>query len=310
MDKKKIKKSILIIGGTGFIGYHLAEKCLQLGWSVTIFSINKPKNYRKLKGAKYHRGNIFVKSSLKKINKYFDYVVNLGGYVDHVNRVKNYEIHFIGCKNLVKIFLNKKIKLFLQIGSGAEYGNVKVPHKEKIIGNPQSTYGRPKYLATNFLIKQFKKNKFPCSIVRLYQVFGKKQDPNRIIPFIIQSCLRNQRFPCSDGKQYRDFIDVDQLVTVFVKIFKSKKVLGEIINIGSGKTIKIKKLIKTVNQLTKKGKPEFGKIKMRKEEHIKLYPNLSKAKKLLNWKPKDNFTEKLISVINYEKKIFKKQIKA
>ena len=167
------------------------------------------------------------------------------------------------------------------------------------------------------LIHFTKKNLLPkyvrlnqITLLYLYQVFGKKQDPNRIIPFIIQSCLRNQSFPCSDGKQYRDLIDVDQSVTVFVKIFKSKKVLGEIINIGSGKTIKIKKLIKTVSKLTKKGKPEFGKIKMRKEEYIKLYPNLSKAKKLLNWKPKDNFTEKLISVINYEKKIFKKQIKA
>ena len=50
---KKNKVRILIVGGTGFIGYHLAKKCLNLGWSVIIFSIHKPKKIRKLNRVKY-----------------------------------------------------------------------------------------------------------------------------------------------------------------------------------------------------------------------------------------------------------------
>ena len=56
--EKKVKSKILIIGGTGFIGYHLAKKCLTLGWKVTSFSIKKPKSLRKLKKVKYLTGNL------------------------------------------------------------------------------------------------------------------------------------------------------------------------------------------------------------------------------------------------------------
>ena len=160
MDKKKTKTKILIIGATGFIGYHLAKKCIKMGWLVTSFSKNKPKQVRRINKIKYVYGDIFIKKSLKKINKEFDYVVNLGGYVDHKNKTKNFNTHFIGCKNLTNIFLKKNLKLFLQIGSGAEYGNLQSPHKENKASIPKSIYGKPKFLATNFLLTQFKKKNF------------------------------------------------------------------------------------------------------------------------------------------------------
>ena len=54
-----------------------------------------------------------------------------------------------------------------------------------------------------------------------------------------------------------------------------------------------------------KGKPEYGKIKMRKDEQIKFYPNINKLKKTINWKPRKNFKKKLLSTINFEKKLSK-----
>ena len=79
------------------------------------------------------------------------------------------------------------------------------------------------------------------------------------------------------------------IINAIEKILKSKKVLGQIINIGSGKPIKVRSVIEKINILIKKGKPEFGKIAMRKEEFIKYYPDINKAKKLIGWKPKKNF---------------------
>ena len=106
------KKKILIVGGTGFIGYHLAKKCLQKGWKVTSISSNPPKKIRYLPKVKYIRCDIINKKLLKKcISKSFDYVVNLGGYVDHSNKKKTLKSHYDGCKNLAKIFL-KKTPLF------------------------------------------------------------------------------------------------------------------------------------------------------------------------------------------------------
>ena len=60
------------------------------------------------------------------------------------------------------------------MGSGAEYEKIASPHKEDDVCKPISIYGKPKFLATNFLIKQHDKKDFPCCIVRLYQVFEKK----------------------------------------------------------------------------------------------------------------------------------------
>ena len=83
------KKKILITGGTGFIGYHLAKKCLKLNWSVTSLSTKNPTKIRKLKKIKYLISDISKKSDLKKIiNINYDYVVNLAGYVDHSRKKK------------------------------------------------------------------------------------------------------------------------------------------------------------------------------------------------------------------------------
>ena len=129
-----IKKKILITGGTGFIGYHLAKRCLSLNWSVTSLSNNKPPKKRKLSNVRYIICDITKKKSLfDKVQKKFDYVVNLAGHVDHSNKKKTLNSHFNGCKNLSYLFINSSIKKFIQIGSCIEYGKKKSPQVEKII---------------------------------------------------------------------------------------------------------------------------------------------------------------------------------
>ena len=142
-----LKNNILIVGGTGFIGYHLAKKSLKKGWQVTSISSRPPRKKRYLLKVKYILCDITKKKSLKKnIRKSFNYVVNLGGYVDHSNRKKTFESHYIGCKNLTEILLKKTPIAFVQMGSSAEYGNVKSPQKENAKCNPKSVYGQAKFL--------------------------------------------------------------------------------------------------------------------------------------------------------------------
>ena len=125
-----MKKQILITGGTGFIGYHLAKKCLKMGWNVTSFSKRKPILIRKLTKVKYLTGDLTKKKDLEVLKKNYDYVVNAAGVVDHSADKKVFKAHYLGCKNLANFFLKKKIKLFLQIGSCVEYGPQKSPQKE------------------------------------------------------------------------------------------------------------------------------------------------------------------------------------
>jgi nucleoside-diphosphate-sugar epimerase len=297
----KTKKEILVVGGTGFLGYHLSKKCLKLGWKVTSLSTKKPKKKRFLKNVNYIFCDISKKNSLKKISKKnFTFVVNFGGYVDHSNAKKTFNSHFIGVVNLSNFFLKKNLQAFIQIGSGGEYGNKASPHTEDNLSKkaPKSNYYKAKFLATNYLLSLFKEKNFPATILRLYQAYGPKQDLNRFIPIIIDGCIRNKEFPCSEGNQFRDFIYVDDVVDAIIKSLKSNNTKGEILNIGTGKPKKIKNIINSIKNKIKKGRPLFGKILLRKDEKMKFYPNINKSKKIINWYPKVNFQTGLENTIN------------
>ena len=84
------------------------------------------------------------------------------------------------------------------------------------------------------MIGLFKKNLktfFPYIIIRPYQIYGSHQDNNRLIPFIINSCLEDKKFPCTTGVQYRDFLYIDDFVSLIIKSFKIKKSIGEIFKV-------------------------------------------------------------------------------
>ena len=303
---KSHQKKILIVGGTGFIGYHLAKAALKKKWKVTSISTGFPSKKKFLKQIQYLFCDISKKKELKKkIKKNFDYVVNLSGYVDHSNKKKTYQSHFIGCKNLCDIFLDKGINCFIQMGSSIEYGFTKSPQNENAVirkNSLNSIYGKSKFLSSNHLMKLFETRSFPAIIFRLYLTYGPKQDINRFLPVIITSSLKDIKFNCSDGKQLRDFIYIDDVISAIMKALTKENARGQIFNLGSGKPKKIKNIIQEVIKFTKKGTPLYGKIKLRKDEMIKLYPDISKIKRALHWKPKVNFKMGLEKTINYYKK--------
>jgi nucleoside-diphosphate-sugar epimerase len=295
-----LKKKILILGGTGFIGYHLAKEAIKKNFEVSSLSKNNPAKKRYLKKVKYIIADIANKKSINKIIRDdFQYVVNLAGYVDHTDEIKTYRSHYLGCKNISNYFLKKNIKLFVQVGSSMEYGLSKSPQKEDFKCKPKSIYGKAKFLATKYLLNLYKKKKFPVTIVRLYQVYGPYQDLNRFMPVVINSCKKNKDFPCSHGRQYRDFLYIDDLIDAIFLILRNPKATGEIFNIGSGKPLKIRNIIKKILSYYRSGKPQFGEIKLRKEEQMKIYPDIFKARRTLNWKPKINFLDGLKKTIKY-----------
>ena len=301
-----MKKSILIAGGTGFIGQNLTKRCLKNKLSVTILSTSKKKFPSK--NIKFIKCDISKKRELlnKLKKKKFDYVVNLAGYVDHSHKIKTMKSHYNGCKNLADHFKTKKIKKFIQIGSRVEYGKIKSPQTEnKIIQEKKlkSHYGLAKLKSTNYLLNLNKFFFFPCTILRFFLVYGPGQLDNRLIPYVILNCLKNNSFKNSKGIQLRDFLFIDDAVNSIMKCLKNKKSNGHIVNICSGKPVKIKSIVLRINKIIKKGRPLFGKIKLRPDEPLKLYSNNRKARKFLNWMPKVSLNDGLNRTIkNYEKK--------
>ena len=143
------------------------------------------------------------------------------------------------------------------------------------------------------------KKKFPSTIFRLYLAYRSRQNVNRFIPIIIESCIKNKKFDCSEGSQFRDFVHVDDVVDAILKSLTNKNARGQIINVGSGKPKKIRNIIEHIKKILKGGYPQFGKIKLRKDEVLKLYPNIKKARNIINWKPKISFEKGIKLTIKF-----------
>ncbi len=208
--------------------------------------------------------------------------------------------HFDGAKNLINFFKKKKIKSFIQIGSCLEYGDIKSPQRESNLCKPKGNYGLAKLKASKYIKKIGKKFNFPYVILRLYQIYGPNQNYDRLVPFVIKSCLKNDEFACSEGSQLRDFMYVDDL-TRLIKTILKKKIRQKTFNVGYGKPLPVKSVINTILNEIKYGKPEFNSIKMRKDEVKNLYPDISRVKMAFKWKPKIDFKKGIRKTIFFYK---------
>lgn len=297
-------KKVLIIGGTGFLGFHTAKLFVKKKFRVISLSRSKPKKLRLIKNIKYVFCDISNKKKLfnilKKIKK-INFVINFGGEVEHKRVSKVLSSHYNGLVNLANFFKDKSLTKFVQIGSSLEYGKSSSPQNENSKLNPKSNYSKAKMKSSKYLLNLYKKNDFPVIILRPYQIYGPYQDLNRFIPITIIGCLENKKFKCSDGRQFRDFIFIEDFVNYLYLLLVKQNIKGEIFNIGFGKPIKIKNIINLIRKQIKMGAPQFGKIKLRKEENLITYPNVSKLQRYTKTKPKVNFVKGLKKTIKFYK---------
>lgn len=284
---------LLIVGGNGFIGRHIVNQALQLGWHVTNLNLSprtlgeKKSSNEKFIVADITDGNV-LKTALQ--DAAFEYVVNCGGYIDHTlfskggRKVLN--AHFLGVLNLVETLNRDVLQAFVNIGSSDEYGNAPAPQTELTREAPISPYSLGKTATTHFLEMLHRTENFPSVTLRLFLTYGPGQDDRRFFPQIIRGCLEGQSFPTSSGQQLRDFCFIQDTVDALFSVFHSVAAKGEVINIGSGQAVSIRKMIETVQRLIGKGDPHFGALDYRPGENMALYADISKAKKILGWEPK------------------------
>ena len=198
MDRLK-NTSLLVVGGTGFIGTNLLKKANDLGMITTSLSLNKPLEINKLSKTKYVVTNTDNIENLKKIflNKKFDYIVNLGSYINH-SSISNGGFELINLQlnllnNLITIFNCKSLQRFVQIGSSDEYGFNNSPQLEFRREDPISPYSLAKVINTYLLTMLKKTENFPVVILRLFLVYGSHQRIDRLI-LIWQNPINNQTF--------------------------------------------------------------------------------------------------------------------
>ena len=204
---------ILVLGGTGFIGRHLVKRCLKEAASVTCLGLTGISNEKKfIQNVEILQADVADKKQLQSTlrDKTYDYVFNLGGYIDHIQYFKGggrrvIENHFVGLLNIIDCIDIKNLKGFVQIGSSDEYGNAPSPQNETMREKPISPYSLAKVAASHFIQMLYRTEGFPGVVLRFFLVYGPGQDDKRFLPQIVKGCLSNTEFKTSEGKQLRDF---------------------------------------------------------------------------------------------------------
>ena len=284
----KINK-ILIFGGTGFIGYHLCKKALKNKFKVLSISKNPPLKKRRLKKINYINLDATKINSFKKISRDCDIIINAAGYGSHLRGKKGktlYNDHILIVKNIIKYFKGKTIKKIIQIGSSSEYAKHNSRINENFKASPISYYGKAKLRTTKFLQNEYNRKKLPVTIFRIFQAYGPKQDENRLIPYVIKNLKNKKNVFLTSGKQIRDFCFIDDLINAIFLSINNKNTNGQVINLGSGRKIKVEQIVKKIFKKIKKGKLIFNVRDLHHGEQKIILPDISKAKKLLRWKPK------------------------
>ncbi len=300
------KDKILIVGGTGFIGKHLANRCTRDTKHVTCIGLGTNKTHV-IKDHEIVYADITNKEQLTDIllSGCFNYVFNLGGYINHIPYFNGgrhlIDSHFNGLLNLIDSIDRKCLKSFVQIGSSDEYGNAPSPQREDMRNEPISPYSLAKVASTHLIETISKTENFPGVVLRLFLVYGPGQDEKRFLPQIIKSCLKNKEFKTSDGKQLRDFCFVDDVVEAMVTVALCPESFGRTINIASGVPIAIREIVGKVVLLTGGGKPLWSTHPYRSGENMSLYADISLAQRFLKWNPTISLEDGLQKTINYYK---------
>ena len=285
-------KKVIITGGAGFIGSHIAELLLKKGYRVVIidnFETGRLDNINKLNKSKIQVINADV-SDYKKIENNFkniDYVFHLAALADIVPSIEQPDKYFksnvTGTLNILKASKKYNVKKVIYAASASCYGIVKkFPTSENEIINTEYPYALTKYLGEQLLIHWSKVYKLSTISLRLFNVYGLRSRTTGAYGamfgvFLAQKINKKPLTIVGNGKQTRDFTYVSDVANAFYKAATSK-IFHEIFNVGTGKPT-------SVNFIAKKLGGEIVKIPKRPGEPDKSQADIKKIKKHLKWKP-------------------------
>ena len=302
-------KTIVVTGGAGFIGSHLIDSLLKNNYFVVNidnfddfypkkFKSQNISNAKRNKNYNHYQFDIRKTSSIKKIfEKYspiysFVHLAARAGVRPSIQKPLLYQkINIGGTYNLLNIAKNYEIRQLILASSSSVYGNSVTPFAEHNFNLfPLSPYGATKLACEQICFTYHKLYKIPTTILRFFSVYGPRGRPDMAPYLFTQSLFNNEPIKqFGDGSASRDWTYIDDIVSGIKRAIE-RPCQYEIINLGNSHPIKLNKLLKTIEKITKK---KFHKIYLskRKEEPDITFASIRKAKQLLDWEPKTEFTE-------------------
>ncbi len=305
-------KTILVTGGAGFIGSHLCERLLVKGHRVicldNLFTGSKENVKHLLKNKNFE----FVIYDIVKpfyTKKKIDEIYNLACPASPVhyrfNPVHTIKASTLGVINMLGLARKHKA-LILQASTSEVYGDPEVhPQNEKYRGcvnpiGPRACYDEGKRCAETLFFDYHRMHKMPIKIVRIFNTYGPRMAFNdgRVVSNFILQALKNENITVyGDGSQTRSFQYVDDLVSGMIKMMEKKNFTGPV-NLGNPDEFSVKKLAEMVIKMTgSSAKIVYEPLPA--DDPRRRRPDITLAKKELDWEPKIKLDDGLEKTIDY-----------
>ena len=306
-----IKKKVLVTGGAGFVGSHLCDRLLQEGNEVVCLD-----NY--FTGQKQNivhlMDNPFFELIRHDVTMPFfievDEIYNLACPASPIhyqyNAIKTMKTSVMGAINMLGLAKRIKAKI-LQASTSEVYGDPQIhPQTEGYWGhvNPigeRSCYDEGKRSAETLFVNYHKQNNVRIKIIRIFNTYGPRMHPNdgRVVSNFIVQALKNEDITIyGDGQQTRSFQYVDDLIEGMLRMMATREDFTGPVNIGNPNEFTILQLAEHVIELTN-SKSKIIRMPLPPDDPTQRQPNISLAKKELDWEPKIQLKEGLLKTIEY-----------
>ncbi len=310
-------KKVLITGSDGFIGSHLVERFLKEKCSVRAFVFYNSFNSwgwldtlptEILNQVEIFAGDIRDPFTVRKAVKDVDIICHLAALIgipySYIAPDSYIDTNVKGTLNIVQAAKSSNLEKVIVTSTSETYGSaIYVPIDEKHPYQPQSPYSASKISADHIAMSYYHSFNLPVSIIRPFNTYGPRQSTRAIIPTIITQILKGKEI-IELGSLFptRDLTYVLDLCDAYVKMCKKDNIEGEIINVGSSDEISIKDLANLIKELMDADIDIIStdnRKRPKKSEVSRLFADSSKARELIDWKPKKTLREGLKLTIEW-----------
>ncbi|MGX8694042.1 NAD-dependent epimerase/dehydratase family protein [Methanobrevibacter sp.] len=306
-------KNILITGGLGFIGSHIADELIDNN-KITIVDNLSTGALKNLKNPEHENLKIVIEdlsnANLDELLKDIDYIFHLAAMASVPLSVDDP----VGCTEnnvnatikLLESAVKNDVKKIIFSSSSAVYGeNLNMPLKESELPMPTSPYAASKASCELYLQSFYDSYGLNYTALRYFNVFGPKQDKNSqyaaVIPNFISALLEGrQPVIYGDGEQTRDFIFVKDIVQANIKACESD--YNGIVNVASGKKLSVNRLYEIIKE-TLGSDVEAEYLPERAGDIKHSLADVSNLEKINFKSDSDNFEEQLKETINWFKTV-------
>ena len=308
--------NVLVTGGAGFIGSHLATAFIEAGHRVRVFddlSSGTPKNLAHLNGRfDLFRGDLRKAADSIEACSGMDFVVHQAAVPSVPKSVQDpdtsHDVNINGTFHLLRACVAQKVHRFIYAASSSVYGDVDVsPKHEGICPEPLSPYAVQKYAGECYARAFYECYGLETISLRYFNVFGSRQDPSSdyaaAIPAFVTAILRGESPTVyGDGQQTRDFTHIDNVVVGNLLALKAAKTEGQAVNVACGSAISVNEVIATINRVLGTN-VSARHVERRAGDVLHSCADITLAKKLLDFTPTVDFEEGLRRTIDYYKSL-------